>query len=121
MAHFELNGKEYDLKLTYKAMIHLNKTVDGGALGLVGKAMAGDLEVFAHIVHAGLFHHGQNFSFAEVESAIEEAIEKEKLDLEEIYDLSNSVVTDSFFYKAQVKKLLADNPEALKQIEKLRK
>lgn len=121
MAHFELNGKEYDLKLTYESVKHLNKTVEGGSLGLVGKAMMGDIDVFANIVHAGLFHHGQNFSFKEVEAAIEESILNEKLDSHDVFTLSNEVVTDSFFYRNQAKKLLADNPQAVEALEKLKK
>lgn len=117
MAHFEIEGKEYELKLTFDSIKYLNKVCPGGSLELVGKAMTGDLEVFAHVIHAGLFHAGKNFSFAEIEAILGKAVEEEKLDLEYVLKVSKEVVVDSFFFKKIVKKLMKDNPEALEQLE----
>ncbi|MCR6097176.1 hypothetical protein HXA31_03095 [Salipaludibacillus agaradhaerens] len=120
MATFEIQEKEYELKLTFDSVKYLNNVVEGGSLGLIGKAMMGDLDVFSHIVHAGLFHHGKNFSFKEVEAEIEKGIANETLDGQDVFAICNEVVTDSFFYKKQVNKLLADNPEAFEALKKLK-
>lgn len=119
MATFEINGKEYELKLTYKAVKHLNGLYDGGAYELIGKAIMGDLETFAHIVHAALMHTGENFSFKDVDNAIGELVEQEKLDQDTVTKLSNEIVTNSFFYKATVDKLLKDNKQAKQALELL--
>ncbi|GIN10221.1 hypothetical protein J26TS2_00880 [Shouchella clausii] len=120
MATFTMDGKEYELKLTYQGVTHLNDTVEGGSFGLIGKALMGDIGVFANIVHAGLMHHGKNFSFNEVKEEIADQIEKEKLDAQDIFRISNEVVTDSFFYKSQAEKLMADNPKAAEALRKLK-
>jgi Phage tail assembly chaperone protein, TAC len=119
MATFEINGKEHELKLTFKAVRYLNSLYDGGAYALIGKAIMGDLDTFVHIVHAGLMHTGENFKLKDVEKAIEDLFEAEKLDQDEVTRISNEVVTGSFFYKKTVDKLLKDNPQAKKAIETL--
>ncbi|MBS4195328.1 tail assembly chaperone [Lederbergia citri] len=119
MATFEINGKEYELKITYAAVKRLNNVHEGGSFELIGKAIAGDFETFPHIVHAGLLHTGENFSFATIETAIEEAIENEKLSLDDVMRISNEVVTQSFFYKPTVDKLTKKNPEMKKALEEL--
>lgn len=119
MATFEINGKEYELKITYAAVKRLNNVHEGGSFELIGKAMQGDFDTFPHIIHAGLLHTGENFAFKDVEQAIEEAVEAEKLSLDDILRLSNEVVTNSFFYKPTVDKLTKKNPEMKKALEEL--
>lgn len=119
MATFEINGKEYELKLTFKAVRHLNGLYEGGAYALIGKALMGDLDTFINIVHAGLLHTGENFKLKDVEGAIQQLFDEEKLDQDTITKISNEVVTESFFYKKTVDKLLRDNPQAKKALETL--
>jgi hypothetical protein len=121
MARFEVNGKEFELKLTFASVKYLDSLFDGGSLGLIGKAIAGDLDTFTQIVHAGLFHTGENISFSDVEKAIENAFESEKLDMDYVLKTSNEVVAESFFYKKIVTKLVAKNPEAMEQMNELLK
>ncbi|MHC8516771.1 tail assembly chaperone [Sporosarcina sp. ITBMC105] len=121
MATFEINGKEYELKIDLKAAQYLNSIYDGGSFDVIGKAMMGDLDLFPHIIHAGLRHTKENFSFAQVEEAIVDATANEKLDLDGILKLSNEVITQSFFYKKTVEKLLKDNKQARKAIDQLLK
>jgi hypothetical protein len=121
MARFEVKGKEYELKLTFASVKHLDGLFEGGSLGLIGKAIAGELDTFTHIVHAGLFHTGENIAYKDIEKAIEEAFEAEKLDMDYVLKTSNEVVTESFFYKKTVAKLLAKNPEAMEQMNELLK
>lgn len=120
MANFEINGKEYELKLTYKGIKHLN-SVSGSALETVGKAMQGDADFFPHIIHACLISAGEKYTLKQVEAAVEDALESERLDLLEIMRQSNEIVTDSFFFKALVTKMLADKPEVKKQMDELLK
>lgn len=119
MATFEINGKEYELKITYAAVKRLNNVHEGGSFELIGKAMQGDFETFPHIIHAGLLHTGENFAFKDIEKAIEEAVENERLSLDAIIKLSNEVITNSFFYKPTVDKLSKQNPEMKKALEQL--
>lgn len=121
MANFTINGKEHELKLTYKGVKKLNGLYEGGTFEVLGKAMMGDLDTFPHIVQAALMHTDEYYTLDAVEHAIDEAMESESLDLDGIMRLSNEVVTQSFFYKATVTKLLADNKPAKKALEQLLK
>lgn len=119
MATFEINGKEYELKLTFKAVRHLNSLYEGGAYALIGKALMGDIDTFINIVHAGLLHTGENFKLKDVECAIQQLFDEERLDQDTITKISNEVVSESFFYKKTIDKLLKDNPQAKKALETL--
>lgn len=119
MATFEINGKEYELKLTYAAVKRLNKVHEGGSFELIGKALQGDFDTFPHVVHAGLLHTGENFTLEDVEKTIEDAVENEKLSFDDIMRLSNEVVTQSFFYKPTVDKMAKKNPEMKQALEQL--
>ena len=119
MANFEINGNEYELKLTWESVKYLNKKIEGGSMGLVGQALMGDLDIFADIVHAGLFHTGEKFTLVKVEKQIEALFAEGKLDAIGIMRLSNEVISESFFYKPLITKLLADSPEAQQQMTKL--
>ena len=120
MATFEINGKEYELKLTYQAIKRLNNAFEGGSYEVIGKAIQGDFEAFPIIVHAALLHTGENISFKSVEKEIESLIDAEKLSMEDITKVCDEVVTQSFFYKTTVDKLMKANPEMKKALEQLR-
>lgn len=119
---FEIDGKEYELKITYKSAQYLNglhSADEGGSLALVLKAVQGDIGIFPNIVHAALFHTGEAFAFKTIEKAIEQAVDEERLNFDDIVRLSNEVVTNSFFYRATAKKLLgAEAEEVLKELTK---
>lgn len=119
MATFEINGKDYELKLTYAAVKRLNGIHEGGSFELIGKAMQGDFETFPHIIQAGLLHTGENFTLKDVEKAIEDAFDNEQLSLDSILKISNEVVTQSFFYKPTIDKLAKQNPEMKQALEQL--
>ncbi len=121
MARFEIGGKEYELKLNYASVKYLDALYEGGSLGLLGKALSGDLDTVVHVIHAGLFHTGENFTLKDVEKAVEEAFETEKFDLDYALKLVNEVVTESFFYRKTVAKLLAKAPEAKATMDELLK
>lgn len=119
MINFEINGKEYtDFKLTYKGIKYLNK-ITGGAFETVAKAMQGDLDLFPHIIYACVISEDKKITLRQVEEAIEKALEDEKLDLLGILRISNEIVTDSFFYKATVTKMLSNQTEATKALRDL--
>lgn len=120
MATFEINGKEYELKLTYQAIKLLNNSIEGGSFGIVGKAIAGDLDAFPNIVHAALIHTGENFSLKTVEAEIEKHIDGEKLSLDDVSKICDEVVTQSFFFVKTVKRMMDANPEMKKALEQLR-
>ena len=119
VATFEIGGKEYELKITFEAVKLLNKSFEGGSYELIGKALAGDFEAFPIIVHAALIHTGENFSRKKIDEAIEELFVKEALSFEDIRKISNEVVTESFFYKPTVQKILNQNPEMKEAYEQL--
>lgn len=121
MARFEIKGKEHELKIDYKAVKYLNGLHSGGTFELIGKALMGDFDTFPHIVHAALFHTGEGHTLTDVEQAIEEAIAAERLDLDSILRISNEVITDNFFYRATATKLLAEDKQARKMLDKLLK
>lgn len=121
MATFKIGGKEHELKLTYKAVKRLNSQFEGGSMEVIGKAIAGDFDAFPHIVHAGLMHTEAGYTLDDVEQAIEEAFEAEKLDLREMMRISDAVVTSSFFYKATADKMLAKDKRVKQTLDDLRK
>lgn len=121
MANFTVKGKEYDLKIDYSGVKYLNGLYEGGSFEMIGKAMMGDFDTFPYVIHAALKHTGENFSFVDVEQAIAEAIDTERLDLDSVLKVSNEVITQSFFYKATVAKLLKDNKDAKKALDALLK
>lgn len=120
MATFEIDGKEYELKLTYKAIKYLNNSFEGGSYELIGKAISGDFDAFPKIVHAALIHTGENFSFKSIEEEIEKLIDGEKLSMDDVAKICDEVVTQSFFYKKTVDKLMKSNPEMKKALDQLR-
>jgi|SRR5690625_1302784 len=119
MATFVIDGKEYELKLTFEAVKRLNKAFEGGSYELIGKAIAGDFEAFPIIIHAALLHTGENFSQADVTQAVEELFAQEQITFDDIQRVSNEVVTESFFYKPTVQKLMNQDPEMKKAYEQL--
>lgn len=121
MANFTINGKEHELKLTWDSVKYLNKIVEGGSLAVVGQALQGDPELLPHVISAGLKHTGEAYTLADVEQAIETAINEERLDFLGIMRLSNEVISESFFYKALLTKMLAENKDAKKQLDRLLK
>lgn len=120
MATIEINEKEYELKLTYESIKYLNKQFEGGSYELIGLAIQGDIEAFPKIVHAGLFHADEKFTLKKVEGRIEELINTGEMSLEDISTISDEVVTQSFFYKATVEKLMRNSPEMRQALEQLR-
>jgi hypothetical protein len=121
MARFEMNGKEYELKLNFASVKHLDGLFEGGSLGLIGKVMTGELTAFTHIVHAGLFHTEENIPLKDVEKALENLFEQEQIDLDYVLKVSNEVVAESFFYKKTVAKFKNQNPEAMEKMGELLK
>jgi|SRR5690554_507057 len=111
MATFEIDGKEYELKITFESVKRLNKAFDGGSYELIGKAIAGDLDAFPLIIHAALIHTNEKFTLKKVEQAIEDLFEREALSFEDIQKILIEVVAESFFYKPTVAKLMSQSPE----------
>ena len=119
MAKFEIDGKEYDLKLTFESVNYLNGTLKGGSYELIGKALAGDFETFPQIVYAGLLHTGEKFTLKKVKDEIANKFANEELTLDYIQTTSNEVVSECFFYAPTVKKMLDKNPEMKKALEQI--
>jgi len=119
MATFEIGGKEYELKLTFESVKRLNKAFDGGSLEVIGLALAGDFDAFPTIVHAALLHTGENFTKKDVNNAIEDAFNNEAITLDDIQKITNEVITESFFYKPTVQKLVKKNPEIQSALDQL--
>lgn len=120
MATFTIEGKEYDLKLTYKSIKRLNSAFEGGSYELIGKAIQGDFEAFPVIVHAALLHTNENFSLKKVEDTFEALVDGEEMSMDNVAKISDEVVTQSFFYKETVDKLMKNNPEMQEALEQLR-
>lgn len=118
MENFTVQGKDYELKLTFASTKHLNKLHDGGALQLVAKVMMGDVETFVNVIYAALFHTGENFPLKTIDKEIETLFEKEQLDLSAIIKTGKALLEESFFYKKTVANLLKDE-KTKKQFEML--
>src|SRR5690625_7557201 len=110
MVTFEIDGKEYELKLTYKSIKYLNGLFEGGSYELIGKAIQGDLESFPKIVHAARFHTDENFALSTVEKQVEELVDSGKLSLDQIARICDEEVAQSLFYQAQVEKRRTSSP-----------
>lgn len=119
MAKFEIDGKEYDLKLTFESVNYLNGALKGGSYELIGKALAGDFETFPQIVYAGLLHTGEKITLKKVNDEIANKFANEELTLDYIQTTSNEVVSECFFYAPTVKKMLDKNPEMKKALEQI--
>lgn len=121
MKTFEINDKEYELKLNLKSVQYLNGLYEGGAFALIQKAIQGDIETFIDIAYAGLMHVEKGIKRKDVVKAVENGISNEEIDLDYINSTSYSVVADSFFYKKTVEKMFKNDPDAKKQIEEMMK
>jgi len=121
MQMFEIDGKEYELKLTLASVKYLNSLYEGGGFALIQKAISGDIDTFISVVYAGLFHTKKGFKRSDIEKAIDKGIAEEKIDFEYINRVTYGVVADSFFYKKTVDKIFASDPKAKKEIEKMMK
>src|SRR5699024_3733193 len=117
MAVFNIDGKEFELRLTYKAVKHLNGLFEGGAYEIVGKAVSADLVASANDIHAALTRTGKYVAIKEVEHAIESAIDGAVLAFDDISKIPDQVVTQSFFLKATVTKMMERNPEMAKALK----
>ncbi|HET6528953.1 MAG TPA: tail assembly chaperone [Balneolaceae bacterium] len=118
MANYEIDGKEYELKLDFKAVSEINKKYDS-ALEFVGEVMQGNFNSFIDVVYYGLYHAGKGFSRKQIEKDVEQKFEAEQLDLDFILKTGNEVVADNFFFRKTVKKMMNQDPEAQKQFEAL--
>lgn len=122
---FEIDGKEYDLKLTFGNIYELNKKYEGGSDAVIMACMQGDLELFVDAVYFGLMHTKQGFTREKVMENIEKQFEAGKISQEFIEELLNEVVAESSFYQNTTKKrrkqmkkqYLAKHPEAAENPE----
>lgn len=121
MTTFEINDKEYELRLDLKGVKYLNGLYEGGAYLLIQKALSGDIDTYIEVIYAGLFHTGDNVRKKNIEKRVNELIAEEQLDLDEINRTMYKVVVDNFFYRRTVEKMFAADPGAKKQIENLMK
>lgn len=120
MATFEIDGKEHDLRIDFKAVQSINKQYDS-PMEFVGMTIAGNLDAIIDAVHAGLQHEKKGFNRTRVETEVQKKIEGEQMDLQQFMKLGYEVVSESFFYKKTVNKLLNSDPEMKKQYEALMK
>lgn len=122
---FEIDKKEYELKLTFGNIYELNKKYEGGSNEVVMACMQGDLELFVDAIYFGLMHTKEGFTREKVMENIEKQFEEGKISQEFIEELLNEVVAESTFYQKTTKKLrkqmkkqyLAKNPEAAENTE----
>jgi|SRR5690625_980792 len=114
MAKFEIDGTEYELRLDYDAIVTLNKSFKGGSMELIGQVLASNIEVYPIIIHAGLLHTGEKITKKQVEKELSKLINEQKITLEDLRKLGGELVTENFFYKPTLDKLLAIDPEAKK-------
>ena len=119
MATFEINGNEYELKLNYEAIKLLNNAYKGGSMELIGQVLSSNIEVFPVIIHAGLLHTGENISKQQIEEELSNKINNQKLSLEDLRQLGGELVTENFFFKPTLDKMLASDPKMKKAYEQL--
>ena len=117
---FKIKGKEHELKLSWGASKRLHSMIEGGAFGLVGKAVMGDDETYAYVVFAGLMHTGEDYSLEDVNEAIDEAFQSGKLRMSDVINTLHSFILENPYYKTTVDKLLEADPKAKDAIDKIR-
>lgn len=130
---FEIDKKEYELKLTFGNIYELNKKYEGGSNEVVMACMQGDLELFVDAIYFGLMHTKEGFTRDKVMENIEKQFEEGKISQEFIEELLNEVVAESTFYQKTTKKLrkqmkkqylaknpeVAENPEMMEMVEEM--
>src|SRR5690625_7489634 len=109
LATFIIDEKEYELKLTFESVKRLNKAFDGGSLEIIGLAMAGDLDAFPIVIHAGLLHTGEKVTQKKINESIEQEFENATLTFDDIHKIMNEIVTDRIFYRPNVMKIIKKN------------
>lgn len=120
MATFEINGKEYQIKLNIEAINKINEKHDS-ALSFVGEVMQGNLDVFIDVIHFGLLHTGEGFTRKTIQEEFDKKFESEEIDLDYILVTGNEVVTDNFFFRKTVNKMMKSDPEIKKQMDQIYK
>lgn len=118
MARFEIQGKEYELKLDFKALTEVDKLYNS-PLEFVGKVLGGSLDAFVDVVYFGLMHSDKGFARKTVLKEIEQAINDKKMNFTDVLKIGKEVVTESFFFKETVQKMMKNNPQAMEQLSML--
>lgn len=121
MQRFEIKGEEHEVRLDFKAIQHLNSLYQGNGYGLIQRALSGDIDTYIEIINAGLFHTGKGFKKSDVAKEVEAAVMEERLDMFDINKTCYAVVSENFFYKKILEKVILKDPSARKQIESLMK
>lgn len=117
---FTIKGKEHELKLSFKSIKILSSLQEGGAFGLVAKAMMGDDETYSNLIYAGLLHTDEDYSMLDVEDAIEELFEQGKLDIMLVLETLHKMILEHPYFKETVERILTDDPNAKEALEKFR-
>lgn len=121
MERFTVQGKEYKLSIDFDSVEYLNSLYDGGAMQLIAKVMTGDVSTFVHVIHAALFHTGQNFALETIRSEVKKLFTEGKLDLNSMMKTGYNMIADSFFYKPTVEKMMSRDPRMKTELEMLLK
>jgi len=120
MAEFEVNGKSYEVKLNLEAINKINKK-HNSALEFVGEVMQGNLDVFIDVIHLGLLHTKEGFTRKTIQEEFDKKFEKEEIDLDYILVTGNEVVTDNFFFRKTVNKMMKSDPKLKEQMDTIYK
>lgn len=120
--YFEINGEEYELKITWEGAKRLNDYFggdDGGAMAVIGHAIQGDLDTIPKVIQSALMHTGKRFPLKAIEEEIAKLVDEGELDLYDLLKMSKEVVADSFFYQKAWKKMtkMSAENEALSTLE----
>lgn len=116
MAVFEIDGKEYELKLINSTTKVIAKRYEGGHMGFLGQCMSGDEDTFEDAVYYGLKHTNEGFTRKKIEEEIGKKKDNEELSLKGMLSIIDEVIFESFFYKEQVERMTKDK-ETKQQFE----
>lgn len=108
----EVNGVKEEIKLTWASITLLNNLHPEGNLDLIAQALQGNMETFRNVINAGLLHTKKDYSFDQVEEAIDKAFSEGKITMTSILDILNEVVLEHPFYKGMVERMLNASPES---------
>lgn len=108
MAKFEINGKDHDLRIDFKAIQEIQKKYS--PLEFVGEVLSGNINAFVDCLYFGTRHEKNSVGRKMIEEDVESKIEAEKLDMSEIMKLGHEVVSESFFFKKTVNNMLSQDP-----------
>lgn len=116
MPKFKVNGKEHELKLTYKGIEVINALYQA-PIEFVGLIIGGHINAFVDCLYASLQEQGIGKEL--IRQEVIKQIEEGELDLSDIMRIGYEVVSKSFFFQKTVNSLIGKDPQMKAMLEEV--